>query len=66
MKDFYDLHSLAASFTFDGVTLAEAMATTFGRRGTIIPAEEPVALSQAFVDSPEREIQWQPFYGGAD
>ena len=61
MKDFYDLHSLAASFEFDGATLTEAIATTFGRRGTPIPTEEPVALSQAFISSPDRVIQWRAF-----
>jgi len=61
MKDFYDVHRLAASFDFDGSALVSAIRATFVRRKTPIPVEEPVALSHDFLSAPERERQWLAF-----
>lgn len=48
MKDFYDIWILSRSFAFDDDRLARAIAATFARRGTVIPAEPPDALTPAF------------------
>lgn len=61
MKDFYDVHVLATHFAFRGTALAEAISATFKRRGTPIPSAEPLALTRAFFDAPERETQWRAF-----
>lgn len=61
MKDFYDVHHLAASFEFDGEMLLRAIRATFARRGTPLPDEEPVALTRSFLSAPERVRQWSAF-----
>lgn len=61
MKDFFDIHELASSRTFDGDTLRRALAATFARRGTGIPTERPLALTAEFADSPQKQVQWAAF-----
>jgi predicted nucleotidyltransferase component of viral defense system len=61
MKDFYDIWILSRSFTFDDDRLARAIATTFARRGTEIPAELPDALSPAFAADEQKQQQWRAF-----
>ncbi|GMV06504.1 MAG: hypothetical protein AMXMBFR53_27800 [Gemmatimonadota bacterium] len=61
MKDFYDVHQLAASFDFDGKTLVRALRATFARRGTALPVEEPIPLTRSFLSAPERVLQWSAF-----
>jgi len=61
MKDFYDVRVLAWSFPFDGVVLASAIRATFTNRGTPIPAEEPVVLTEDFFGSAGRQTQWRAF-----
>lgn len=61
MKDFYDVHHLAASFDFDGEMLLRAIRATFARRGTPLPDGEPVALTRSFLSAPERVRQWSAF-----
>src|SRR5713226_1204623 len=45
MKDFFDLWILASVFEFDGSRLVEAIAATFERRRTPLPATPPLALT---------------------
>jgi hypothetical protein len=61
MKDFYDLRVIAREFAFDGPVLAEAVKATFERRGTPIPRETPVALSEEFATDHVKVAQWQAF-----
>ncbi|MGH7151937.1 MAG: nucleotidyl transferase AbiEii/AbiGii toxin family protein [Planctomycetota bacterium] len=61
MKDFYDVHRLAASFPFDGARLAASVRSTFDRRGTAFPAEGPLVLAPGFLTAPERQTQWRAF-----
>ena len=61
MKDFYDVHSLASSFSFDGTVLADAIRATFERRGTPVPSELPIAITRTFLGAPERQTQWRAF-----
>ncbi len=61
IKDFYDIHLLASSFTFEGSTLVRAVRATFERRATPFPAGEPVALTREFLTAPERRAQWRAF-----
>jgi hypothetical protein len=61
MKDFHDIWVLKHSFAFKGDVLARAIAATFARRKTEVPAERPDALSRAFAEDPLKQRQWQAF-----
>jgi hypothetical protein len=47
MKDFYDVWLLARQFSFDGALLANAIAATFGNRGTTLDAA-PITFTPEF------------------
>lgn len=61
MKDFYDLAVLSQTFAFEGELLVRAIAATFARRGTPLPAGLPVALTQEFTDDRMKTTQWSAF-----
>ncbi len=61
MKDFYDVHRLAGSSTFDGDTLVRSIRATFERRRTHMPGGEPLVLQHGFLAAPERQTQWRAF-----
>jgi hypothetical protein len=61
MKDFYDVWLLSETHHFDGVTLASAIAATFARRGTPLPVDTPLALSEQFAHDPAKQAQWRAF-----
>jgi len=60
-KDFYDLHALAQEFSFDGATLAQAIAATFERRNTTIDAALPVGLTPRFFSETAKAAQWRSY-----
>lgn len=57
MKDFYDIWLLSRQFDFDLSTLAQAIAATFRRRDTPLPAR-PV-FTESF--AAEKQEQWRAF-----
>jgi hypothetical protein len=59
MKDFFDLWFLSRNFTFDGRQLTAALAATFERRQSALPASTPVGLTPAFAT--EKTVQWTVF-----
>ncbi len=61
MKDFYDLWLLACGREFGGAVLAEALLATFRRRKTSLPDDTPIALSPAFSEAPEKQMQWRAY-----
>ena len=61
MKDFYDVFILSKTFSFDGSTLVKAIKATFKRRGTQIPENIPLALSDEFANSTDKNNQWNAF-----
>jgi hypothetical protein len=61
MKDFFDIHRLAETGTFDGETMRLAVAATFARRGIEIPSERPLALTSEFADDRQKKVQWAAF-----
>ena len=61
MKDFYDLLVLSRTFAFEGAKVRDAIAATFERRGTAIPSEPPVALTEAFLTDDTKRKQWKAF-----
>ena len=60
-KDYYDLRHLANHFDFGGDLLVRAIAATFARRGTPLPAEIPIGLTPAFAEDPVKQAQWSAF-----
>lgn len=61
IKDFFDVWAISQSFDFDGPMLTAALRATFNRRGTIIPASEPVALSDRFAGDADKQRLWAAF-----
>ena len=61
MKDFFDLAVIARRTELDGATLAAAIAATFARRQTALPAERPLALTNHFSEDAAKLRQWQAF-----
>jgi predicted nucleotidyltransferase component of viral defense system len=61
MKDFFDVHQLADTRTFEGDTIRLAIAATFERRGIEIPGEPPLALTREFADNAQKKVQWSAF-----
>jgi len=60
MKDIYDLDLLRGRFDFDQ-DLVEAIRATFARRGTPLPVELPIGLSDAFASDEGKRTQWRAF-----
>ena len=58
MKDFSDLYHLSREFEFDGPPLRDAISATFERRGTALSNGVPLALTQGFYESTEKQTQW--------
>lgn len=59
MKDFFDLWQVSVAFPFDGESLKDAIANTFGSRRTPISTLPPVGLSHEFATRNQR--QWEAF-----
>lgn len=61
MKDFFDLTVIARRTELDGAALAAAIAATFARRQTALPAERPLALTKQFSEDAAKLRQWRAF-----
>ena len=61
MKDFFDLHALARLGGHDSTQLSRALAATFARRQTVVPAAVPAGLSEAFARDATKRTQWNAF-----
>lgn len=61
LKDFYDLWLIAQTFEFRRSALVEAVRRTFERRGTALPVDIPIGLSDEFTAA--WGAQWQTFLG---
>lgn len=61
MKDYYDVWMLTGAFEVKPERLRRAIAATFARRTTAIPAEIPDGLSDAFATDPTKRRQWDAF-----
>jgi len=59
LKDFYDLWLIAQTFEFRQSVLVDAVRRTFERRGTALPADTPVGLTNEFAAA--RAAQWRTF-----
>ncbi len=61
LKDFYDIWNLAQAYEFNDDRLAQAIAATFARRQTDIPAERPDGLTSSFASDRTKQQQWTAF-----
>lgn len=63
LKDYFDLRALAREGLLDPRQLADAIAATFARRRTAIPAGMPLGLTDEFAHDPAKQTQWRAFLG---
>ena len=63
MKDFYDIWRIGKGMELTSEALISAIQATFRRRGTVLPAETPVALTESFAGEPGKARQWNAFIG---
>jgi predicted nucleotidyltransferase component of viral defense system len=61
IKDFLDIHYLAADFSFDGAELAQAIRCTFVRRKTPFPDGTPIGLTEEYWKQAGRDAQLRAF-----
>jgi len=61
LKDYLDLSVLLEREVLAQATLAAAIAATFTRRGTALPTELPIGLSDEFANDPSRQALWAAF-----
>jgi hypothetical protein len=61
MKDFFDLWTIAVRHELSGELVAQAVSATFERRATPLPDSPPIALTEAFYESPAKQTQWVAF-----
>ncbi len=61
MKDFYDVWLLISQFTFNGSSLANAIARTFKNRKTELPKALPFFAAEIYSDQSDRNRIWQAF-----
>ncbi len=63
MKDYFDLRALALEGVLDARLLGDAIAATFQRRGTAVPVDVPLGLSDEFARDAAKRAQWKAFLG---
>ena len=63
MKDYFDLRALAREGVLDARLLRDAIAATFQRRGTALPVNVPLGLSDEFAWDATKRAQWKAFLG---
>jgi hypothetical protein len=61
MKDFFDLWVPARHSELDATILRRAVTATFARRGTALPTNTPVGLSDEFAADKAKQVQWRAF-----
>lgn len=61
MRDFFDVHALAARKSFDGAVLSAAIAATFVRRHDAVPRALPLAMTRDFAAIEGKTAQWRGF-----
>lgn len=61
MKDFYDVWFMASTWTFHMASLLQAIVASFERRGSTLPTSVPFALTDDFLNDPQKKQQWSAF-----
>jgi hypothetical protein len=60
MRDFFDVWVLSQNFPFEGPVLADAIRSTFARRGMEVEPE-PACFTDRFAHAPTKAAQWKAF-----
>ena len=63
MKDFYDIWFMANNWIFEMASLRNAILASFERRGVAVPQDVPFALTDEFLNDPQKKQQWSAFVG---
>src|SRR5690606_10664681 len=63
MKNYFDLYALSREGAVDISRLDAALAATFDRRETPLPANWPLGLSEEFARDAAKVAQWRAFLG---
>ncbi len=61
MKDYYDVWMLISTVELDDQRIRQAIAATFARRRTALPATVPEGLHDDFAEDPGKLRQWTAF-----
>jgi hypothetical protein len=61
LKDYFDIWMISQYVSFQRAELAQAMAATLQRRGTLPPTAIPVALTNEFIDRQDKQDLWKSF-----
>jgi len=61
MKDYFDIWLLTSGSDVDAYVLAKAIAATFSRRRTDLPAGWPTGLTPEFAADATKQTQWRAF-----
>jgi Nucleotidyl transferase AbiEii toxin, Type IV TA system len=61
MKDFFDLWVLTRHSELEPTVQRRAITAIFARRGTALPTNTPVGLSDEFAGDGAKQIQWRAF-----
>lgn len=61
MKDYFDLWTLGKMMAFEAELLRSAILATIARRGTPMPADMPIGLTDAFSADDSKQRQWEGF-----
>ena len=61
MKDYLDVWILLGRDVLDASVLATAIAATFKRRSSAVPAALPIGLSDEFANDASRQALWAAF-----
>jgi len=61
MKDYYDLHVIAKSWTIDPEVLCRAILNSCKARKLIVPVTVPVGLTDSFALDTRKNMQWLAF-----
>jgi len=61
LKDYLDLSVLLEREDMNSETLAHAIAATYTRRGTVLPTELPIGLTDEFANDQSRQTLWSAF-----
>jgi Nucleotidyl transferase AbiEii toxin, Type IV TA system len=61
MKDFFDIWTLASTYSFEMDALSRAVRSTFERRRTEVPQVVPFALTNEFLNDTTKRTQWIAF-----
>jgi hypothetical protein len=62
IKDFVDIWYLAREFSFQRITLTKSISSTFARRGTPLPDDDPIGLTKDYWANPARAPQLRAFW----